>query len=68
MLVNAIMVQARKEINFTDKYTKQNQGKYKIENNEVKELLQVMMAITTPPLPVTKQPWRLLQKKVSFFL
>ena len=35
-----------KEVNFTEQYKKDNNGKYKIEINEVKELIHIMLAIT----------------------
>lgn len=41
-----ITSQAQEKVNFTEKFKRQNQGKYKVEINEVKELLQIMIAIT----------------------
>lgn len=37
---------AQQKVNFTEKFKKQNQGKYKIEINELKELIHIMIAIT----------------------
>lgn len=37
---------AQQKINFTEKFKKEHQGKYKIEINEVKELILIMTAIT----------------------
>jgi len=37
---------AQEKVNFSEKFKKENQGKYKIEINEVKELLHIMIAIT----------------------
>jgi len=37
---------AQEKVNFSEKFKKANQGKYKIEINEVKELLHIMIAIT----------------------
>lgn len=37
---------AQEKVNFTEKFKKENQGKYKVEINEVKELLHIMIAIT----------------------
>jgi hypothetical protein len=37
---------AQEKVNFTEKFKKENQGKYKIEINELKELLHIMIAIT----------------------
>lgn len=37
---------AQEKVNFTEKFKKQNQGKYKVEINELKELLHIMIAIT----------------------
>jgi hypothetical protein len=42
----SIFSQAQEKVNFTEKFKKQHQGKYKIEINEVKGLLQIMIAIT----------------------
>lgn len=42
----SIFSHAQNEVNFTEKFKKENQGKYKIEINEVKELIQIMIAIT----------------------
>jgi len=38
--------QTPEKVNFTKKFKQQNQGKYTVEINEVKELLQIMLAIT----------------------
>lgn len=38
--------QAQEKVNFSEKFKRQNEGKYKVEINEVKELLQIMIAIT----------------------
>ncbi len=46
MLLAGWGVQAQEKVNFTEKFKKQNQGKYKVEVNELKELLQIMIAIT----------------------
>jgi Domain of unknown function (DUF4932) len=37
---------AQYKVNFTEKFKKENQGKYKIEINEAKELIHIMIAIT----------------------
>ncbi|MCW4469512.1 DUF4932 domain-containing protein [Flavobacterium sp. MFBS3-15] len=37
---------AQERVTFSEKYKKENLGKYKIEINEVKELIQIMLAIT----------------------
>ena len=37
---------AQQKINFSEQFKKENKGKYKIEVNEVKELIQIMLAIT----------------------
>lgn len=37
---------AQEKVNFSEKFKKQNQGKYKIEINELKELIHIMIAIT----------------------
>jgi len=37
---------AQYKVNFTEKFKKENQGKYKIEVNETKELIHIMIAIT----------------------
>jgi len=37
---------SQEKVNFSEHYKKENQGKYKIEINEVKELIQIMVAIT----------------------
>lgn len=37
---------AQEKVNFSEKFKKENQGKYKIEINEVKELIHIMIAIT----------------------
>lgn len=34
------------KVNFSEQFKKENQGEYKIEINEVKELMQIMIAIT----------------------
>lgn len=41
-----LVSQAQEKVNFTEKFKKQNEGKYRVEINEVKELLQIMIAIT----------------------
>lgn len=38
--------QAQEKVNFSEKFKRQNEEKYKVEINEVKELLQIMIAIT----------------------
>lgn len=38
--------QAQYKVSFTEKFIKENQGKYKIEINETKELVHIMIAIT----------------------
>lgn len=38
--------QAQEKVNFSEKFKRQNEGKHKVEINEVKELLQIMIAIT----------------------
>lgn len=45
-LLISFFAQAQEKVNFTEKFKKENQGKYNIEVNEVKELLQIMIAIT----------------------
>ena len=35
-----------KEVNFTEQYKKDHNGKYKVEINEVKELILIMLAVT----------------------
>lgn len=37
---------AQEKVNFTEKFKRENHGKYKIEINELKELLHIMIAIT----------------------
>lgn len=37
---------AQEKVNFTEKFKKENQGKYKVEVNELKELIHIMIAIT----------------------
>jgi len=37
---------SQERVHFSEQYKKENQGKYKIEINEVKELIQIMIAIT----------------------
>lgn len=37
---------AQEKVNFTEKFQQENRGKYKIEINEVKELMHIMIAIT----------------------
>eukprot|EP01136_Pigoraptor_vietnamica_P007040 Opistho-1_new@40782 len=37
---------AQYKVNFKEKFKKENQGKYKIEVNETKELIHIMIAIT----------------------
>lgn len=37
---------AQQKVSFSEKFKKQNQGKYKIEINELKELIHIMIAIT----------------------
>ncbi len=37
---------AQEKVNFTKNFQQQNQGKYKIEINELKELIHIMIAIT----------------------
>lgn len=38
---------AQEKVNFSEKFKKENQGKYKIEINELKELIHIMIAITS---------------------
>ena len=45
-LFATLFSQAQEKVNFTEKFKKQNEGKHKVEINEVKELLQIMIAIT----------------------
>ncbi|MDR6197519.1 DUF4932 domain-containing protein [Siphonobacter sp. SORGH_AS_0500] len=44
--LTSILSQAQYKVDFTEKFKKENQGKYKIEINEVKELVHIMIAIT----------------------
>lgn len=44
--VIVVLSYAQQKVNFTDKFKKEHQGKYKIEINEVKELILIMTAIT----------------------
>lgn len=37
---------AQEKVNFSEKFKKENQGKYKIEINEPKELIHIMIALT----------------------
>lgn len=46
LLFISFFAQAQEKVNFTEKFKKENQGKYQVEVNEVKELLQIMIAIT----------------------
>ena len=46
LMLIAIISQAQYKVDFTEKFKKKNQGKYKIEINEVKELIHIMIAIT----------------------
>lgn len=46
LLLASVVSQAQYKVNFTEKFKKENQGKYKIEINEVKELMHIMIAIT----------------------
>lgn len=46
LLLCSFLISAQGKLNFKEKFKKENQGKYKIEVNEVKELLIIMMAIT----------------------
>jgi hypothetical protein len=40
-----------KEVNFTEQYKKDHNGKYKVEINEVKELILIMLSVTHISLP-----------------
>lgn len=46
LLLVSCSVSGQGNVNFTEAFKKENQGKYKIEVNEVKELLIIMMAIS----------------------
>lgn len=46
LLLTSIFSKAQYKVDFTEKFKKENQGKYKIEINEVKELVHIMIAIT----------------------
>ena len=46
LILTATFSQGQYKVNFTEKFKKQNQGEYKIEINEVKELIHIMIAIT----------------------
>lgn len=46
LILTPLFLHAQYKINFTEKFKKENQGKYKIEINEVKELIHIMIAIT----------------------
>ncbi|UTA68809.1 DUF4932 domain-containing protein [Emticicia sp. 21SJ11W-3] len=46
MIVISFTSFAQDKVNFSEKFKKENQGKYKIEINEVKELINIMVAIT----------------------
>lgn len=46
LILSPIFLHAQDKVNFSEKFKKENQGKYKIEINEVKELVHIMIAIT----------------------
>ncbi|WP_343521988.1 DUF4932 domain-containing protein [Pedobacter sp.] len=46
LLLLPFCVQAQNKVNFSNAFKKQNQGKYKIEIHQVKELVHIMIAIT----------------------
>lgn len=46
VLLSSLGLHAQEKVNFSEAFKKENQGKYKVEINEVKELIQVMLAIT----------------------
>ena len=46
LLLAAFPGRSQEKVNFTEKFKKENNGRYSVEINEVKELLQVMIAIT----------------------
>ena len=46
LILTCLFSKAQDRINFTEKFKKENQGKYKIEINEAKELIHIMLAIT----------------------
>ncbi|GGG64753.1 DUF4932 domain-containing protein [Epilithonimonas arachidiradicis] len=46
LILICLFSKAQDRINFTEKFKKENQGKYKIEINEAKELIHIMLAIT----------------------
>jgi len=46
ILLITTALSAQKKVNFSEEFKKENQGKYKVEVNEVKELLIIMMSIT----------------------
>lgn len=50
LISTSVFSHAQYKVNFTEKFKKANQGKYKIEINEVKELVQIMIAITASGL------------------
>jgi len=43
---NTSILLAQEKVNFTKVFQQQNQGKYKVEVNELKELIHIMIAIT----------------------
>lgn len=46
LVLTSLCIYAQEKVNFSEAFKKENQGKYKVEINEVKELIQVMLAIT----------------------
>ncbi|AWH85090.1 DUF4932 domain-containing protein [Flavobacterium album] len=46
LILISFISQAQEKVNFSEKFKKENQGKYKIEVNELKELIHIMIAIT----------------------
>lgn len=46
LTVQFLVAQAQEKVNFSPKFKIENQGKYKIEVHELKELIQIMIALT----------------------
>ncbi|MFL9843727.1 DUF4932 domain-containing protein [Flavobacterium rhizosphaerae] len=46
LIVVSFISFAQEKVNFSDNFKRENKGKYKIEINEVKELIHIMIAIT----------------------
>ncbi|MFY7988125.1 MAG: DUF4932 domain-containing protein [Flavobacterium sp.] len=46
LILTSFISNAQYKVNFTEEFKRQNQGQYKIEINEVKELVHIMIAIT----------------------